>query len=88
MLDFINAQIYKLKIIIAILNENFTKEFKDIKANQNRFIFKDYAEFFRRNMHLKFTKVQKDFLINQIRSSKLSISELSRIILYFAMKAI
>ena len=38
-------------------------------------------------MYLKLTEVQKDFLINHIRSSTFSIFELSWIILYFAMNS-
>ena len=78
----------KIKIIIAISHEIFAKEFKDIETSQNCFIFKDYAELFWRNMHQKLTQVHKDFLINQIRLSKLSISEIIWKILYLTMNAL
>ena len=59
------------------INISNNKECEAIDCYSDNLILND-AELFRRNKHQKLFEIQKDFLTNQIKTSGLLISELSR----------
>ena len=79
-LDLVNIQIkqYDKEDDFSTENNFIKKECKLIEIYNDHFIFNDDAELSKRNIRQKLFEIQKNFLVNQIITSGLSISELSR----------